>query len=570
MSHTPEHKILGRALRVFKHPGGFISGPVARRFEQRYEGKYRFARSLFAVDLILAGFIIALIAFIGSLWLGQPLPPQRIKMTLAVEPADVRSGDRATLRYTYENDFKKTWSDVSLAFRLPRGFEVTNVEPALYDRTNNQIDLGTLRPGVRGEVTLTGTLVVEPGKEEETTVTVSTSGDAAVRDIRPVRLPFTIRGTVLDVHAKFPEAVEAGTAISVPVQYENSGTAALLGAVIAVGDERIRTGPLEPGQKGSGSVTLVAAQPGALPVKQITAIETPHGLVTQEVVEQTVNVIPSFLDISSSFPDPGDFPVTSGSEMETIIMVSNNGSETLTDPQISVRLMPGTAELVKTDPDPLPARLAPGERATVTWRMKVPSTFSAVASGEAPSVAYSIEVAGRLEKSGSIVVRREWTGMIKSDLVLKASARYYSPEGEQLGRGPLPPRVGSATTYWLSVSLTPTPNPVRGVAIEAQLAPNVRWNGKGSFPSRPLYNAASRVLRWNLGDRVPGDAVSLSFSGELTPITEQIGKPAPLVVRVTASGEDAALNTLISSEVRDITTDLVADPRAAGKGSVIK
>lgn len=574
MSHTPEHKILGRALRVFKHPGGFISGPVARHYERRYAGKYRFARSLFAIDLILAGFIIALVAFIGSLWLGQPLPPQRIKMTLVVEPVNVRSGERATLRYTYANDSKKTWKDVSLAFRLPRGFEVVSAEPALYDRTNNQIDLGTLRPGVRADVALTGTLVAEPGTVVGTTVIVSTANDEVNRDVRPVQLPVIIRGTALAVHADFPEAIESGTVTTIPIRYENSGSAALLGAVIAVGDERVRTGPLEPGQKGAGSITVSAAQAGVLTAKLVTSIETPHGLVTQEVREQKINVVAPFLDVSSSFPDPGDFPVASGKDLESIIMISNNGSEALLDPQVSVRLIPGTADLVKISPDPLPTRLAPGERMTVTWQMKVPAAVSGIAAGIAPSIAYVVEVVGRLEKSGRIVVRREWTGAIKSDFGLKASARYYSPEGEQLGRGLLPPRVGSATTYWITATLEPKPNPVTGVSVEAVLAPNVRWTGKESSgtatSARAIYNASTRTIHWNLGDRIPGEAITLSFAVELTPTADEVGSVVPLVTRVFADSKDAFLGVPVQSEVRDITTDLVADPRAAGKGSVVR
>ena len=38
---------------------------------------------------------------------------------------------------------------------------------------------------------------------------------------------------------------------------------------------------------------------------------------------------------------------------------------------------------------------------------------------------------------------------LNSNLAVQVYPMYYAPTGDQLGRGPLPPKVGETTKYWI-------------------------------------------------------------------------------------------------------------------------
>ena len=47
---------------------------------------------------------------------------------------------------------------------------------------------------------------------------------------------------------------------------------------------------------------------------------------------------------------------------------------------------------------------------------------------------------------------------VATEVAMQNSIRYYTEEGDQLGRGPLPPQVGETTKYWVFVQITNTTN----------------------------------------------------------------------------------------------------------------
>lgn len=156
---------------------------------------------------------------------------------------------------------------------------------------------------------------------------------------------------------------------------------------------------------------------------------------------------------------------------------------------------------------------------------------------------------------------------IAGELRVTASARYFTPEGDQVGRGPLPPRVGQTTKYWVTWDAQNILRKVDRVAVRAILPNGVEWAGRAMVTDGdgPTFDAASRTVTWTIGKLER--SMSASFELAVTPTVGQMGSFAVLLGETKAQGVDD-LGTELTVAASTVTTELPLDQRAQGKGRV--
>lgn len=188
-------------------------------------------------------------------------------------------------------------------------------------------------------------------------------------------------------------------------------------------------------------------------------------------------------------------------------------------------------------------------------------------------ISYKLESDFGEVKKFQSVVRED---KLNSDLVLGSVARYYTEEGDQLGFGPLPPKVGEQTTYWIFWSISNNLNDLSDVSASAILPANVSWTGKMSVTLGELtYNSARRQINWRAGDvsRYTGEEwpkLGVAFEVALMPITEQLGSEPTLLEQIKIFGEDKFTGKFLEREGISPTTNLIYDSIAGNKGRVEK
>jgi len=154
-------------------------------------------------------------------------------------------------------------------------------------------------------------------------------------------------------------------------------------------------------------------------------------------------------------------------------------------------------------------------------------------------------------------------------------ARYYSPEGDQLGRGPLPPRVGQETKYFIYLSGSGVIHSLSNVQITAKLGQSARWTGfSPQGGEQLLYTAATRVLTWNAGSFNTLDSSNTSQTGALfelsiTPQPKDIGKEGVLLTDIQLKGRDVVTSELLTTQIPSLTTKLSRDKKANTKGFLV-
>ncbi len=153
--------------------------------------------------------------------------------------------------------------------------------------------------------------------------------------------------------------------------------------------------------------------------------------------------------------------------------------------------------------------------------------------------------------------------------------RYYSPEGDQLGRGPLPPRVNQETKYFIFLNGAGVIHPLSNVIVTAKLGESARWTGFSPQEGEQLsYNTTTRVLTWNAGsfnalNSSDSSQMSALFELAIIPQTKDIRKEGILLTDIQIKGRDVVTSEFVTMQIPSLTTNLVGDKKAYLKGNLI-
>jgi len=171
-------------------------------------------------------------------------------------------------------------------------------------------------------------------------------------------------------------------------------------------------------------------------------------------------------------------------------------------------------------------------------------------------------------------ITQKFTIKVNSGLVISQKGYYKSDD--IANSGPIPPKVGQATTYTINWEIKNYFSDEKNVKVKATLPQNVSLTGQ-IMPSDEATNfsfdSASREIVWSAGDiqagtGVTGDPVTLSFQVSLTPDSSQKGSIAQLIGQAQISGENQFTNTTIASQDSGVDTSLPDDFADSGGGIV--
>ena len=159
-----------------------------------------------------------------------------------------------------------------------------------------------------------------------------------------------------------------------------------------------------------------------------------------------------------------------------------------------------------------------------------------------------------------------------SALSVKAEAYYNSPQGDQLGIGPIPPQVLMPTNYWVFFNLENIGNKLGDLEVSAKLGDNVSFDNTKSLSAGDLiYNAKTRELSWQVKNvEAVSDSYQVGFELQLIPSEKQVGSAPNLLNNLFFVAEDLYTQEKISGKLPLVDTTLPLDPVNKGQGVVVK
>lgn len=593
----PESRpVFGQAVGLFTLPARALSHHAEKHYRSRYHGRYRTPRRIFAFDLALIGLVLILAVFSLAEFLTRPLLPEIIRVEMAAKPGAPRSGDRVTLAFSYENRSRVEQKEAEIALRLPRGFLMEPAEIPGFQTETQTLQIGDLAPGEEGSFEISGALLAVPGTPFQAAAVISArDGKTGASRILAETFTLPVSSSALAVDLQIPQTAVGGQEVSATLSYRNEGNAAIAEAMIVPllpeGTEIVGSQPdlvegvwrlLDIAPGSAGRMALRIRLPGAekATVGASLSFRVEDQLIPQGVTERKVSLVSPAVTLRSS-ADRAE--VGPGEKLTLRIEAENKGEFTLRNGELRLDFDPGLVDLDETRPfltsaeAPGLAEFRPGDRLSAEIVLSLLTDLTMTGEEPMPPVlGQRLTLVGELDGYGRVVAAEEQVEYpVRSALRLRAAARYFTPEGEQIGRGPLPPRVGKETRYWIFLDIESSPGDAREVVVEGKLSRGVSWidlQSVGAPGAEPIvYDPGRRMVRWKiprLGGAIRTATYGAAFAVELLPEAGQAGDLAALLEMVTIRGIDDSTGKEISATALEVTTELAADARAEGKWNV--
>ncbi len=520
-------------------PARAVSSHARRLYKERYAGRYRFARLVFAFDLFLLGIAASLAVFSLNLayrnYLARPAG-----LELVFEAPAVMASDILPVQLTVKATDGKAHGGVKLRWHLPAWVEIAEAYPRL--AADGSLDLGTVKPGLEGRSRLMVRVRGKVGDRVPFGFTVAQYDPLLFSLTYAGSETRTIERAALSVRAAVPGAAYLSGA-SVPLVVENAGRrkspSVILRLVTASGapdaalgkDRNFELNGLEPGERRMVFVDL-------------GKLEGPR------------------FDLGFELQDAAQIVQTYalGAEAATgcaldITRLKSDGAGFELD--YAAR---GKARILAVGGTPQAYKDIPLNQVSGTYGFAVSPTEARGSWDIVP-----IDMSG-----AKACVGARQTAAAADALPVTAEARYYALTGDQLGVGPLPPVAGEATSYWIVWSIGPFNANLKDVRLSATFPPGVKATGKYSSAVSGDFGFEDGSVSWHTAElKIVGtEKVSVAFEATLTPSREQIGSNAQLLgkTRVTAATDQG---NQLDFELPIVDTDLKTDGKAQGKGKVI-
>ena len=222
------------------------------------------------------------------------------------------------------------------------------------------------------------------------------------------------------------------------------------------------------------------------------------------------------------------------------------------------------------------AEVNPGDAGSVTFTVSPLSLFSA-SSGmlSEPTIDIDVSIKGNQISEGSTLqdLTNSESKVIKiiSDVGLTAKALYYS--GPFTNIGPIPPKVGTPTTYTITWALSNTSNNISKAQVRSTLPTWASFVGTISPPAEDLnYNPSTKEIIWNIGGIPTGTGISstdreVSFQVSISPSFSQLNTTPVIINDAVLTGHDDFANIDVTVNKNSLNTLLSNDPAFPVTGS---
>jgi len=501
-------------MNVGMAPARSITSHARRLYGQKYLGRYRFSRLVFAFDLFLVGVAATLLVFDFLLFLGSAMPEDGgISMTFTAAP--LRAADDLPVRITIHAKDGHVHQNVRLEWRVPDWVEMVRAEPPI--AKDGSLYIGRLDPGVDRTSLVVLHIRAAAGVSVPIDVSIQQNDLFGFRRTVVGRETRIIASSA--VTAEFPLGITAAApGASIPIVIRNTGAHDLSALTFRVADG--------PGLvSGASSLFLGEVAPGA---SHIVFVDLPVTSASSVALAWQIEDQAHIVAASSTRIEVYDVSSASASRALLVIDTPNGQASRMADVVSGQKLS---------------ALITPDEMATATRWSVVPFVVGA---------------------DGEWSVAKPTSKIVTPQIPFSAEARYYSTSGDQIGVGPIHPIPGQSTRYWIVWSVDPGSSGLKDMTLGGILPANVRATGQFASIVSGSFTGNNGYVTWTVPSISPSSGqgpITFAFEAEIVPVRAQ--GSYPLMATSTIEALDAKTGVALNGTAPGDDSRWIYDTKAA-------
>ncbi len=570
----------------------------------------------FALFLILVG---------GGLYFWYVYFPQNRVETAFFGPKEVRAGETATYLFRYKNNTRTILKDAEVTLRYPQGVVILNGAdiPPVGGLPFVKKSLGNVGIGSEAEETFSLMLFGEPPitRRIEASISYTPANLPRSRLENKETLDVAISALTLNIDLALPNRIIAGEPFVFSVNYRNNSDFTFPDSrlVIEWPDSFIFFDS-NPKPSQSENVWLLgtvgAYSEGKIEMKGIMSGEVSqfrefkarigiwrrNDLLVFRQTTSSVSIARLPLVLNSVINNSTDYVAKPRESLDFRIAYKNTGDVGLREVVLRTELSGAMFDFrtVQVSGGSFSSRdnsivwnagswpafnvLEPGEEGEVTFRIQARGDYPVSSSADknfvlkAKSTLTSPTVPAYLGVTmKQISVTDEVAAKISTELRVSARAYFRDPQGIIRNSGPLPPRVGEATTYAIYWHISNPANDAENVTLRTVLPAGISWTGDtkaplGSVP--PVYNERTGEVVWSVGRLPAGAGItsparSVYFQVAAIPSLLQAGNLISVIDETEFSGQDVFTGADLSGKVPKIRSDLPDDATVSFQQGIV-
>ena len=562
------------------------------KLKRRWQVRYKFNKKHLVMDAIIAAVVLTLVG-LNIFWLygGFHYFSDNLELKISSGQKEYASGEKVVFQIEYNNGNKYELEETALSLILPENFNLEKVDRAGYDYDHNIIKLGDLAAGANGEIEVKGQLFGGVGDEQVLAVNLNYFktdkkgnrlwGQFTNNALRKI----PIKKSYLEVKTILPDKLVYGQQINLNVQVVNAGVDLDYELLkLKIDDHEFIIKNLSSLKTEETQIPIVIKTENFYQ-PEITLIWERAGMsLLQKQFNLNIPVIQPMFKVVSLI-NKGEV-ANPGETIEVVLAYGNNGVYTIENAEISIDFIGDYWNLKQTDGEvgkiigktmvwtfkelPKLALAQPKEGGEIRFNV---GTKNFVVGSNDFSLKTRTNLKYKIEGQAVQIVNEIVETKLNSNLSVKAYPVYFTGSGDQLGRGPLPPRVGQETKYWVFFQLVNDINPVKNVVVKILSEGNVVFTGKTNVPvGDPVeINESASFLTWKIS-QVPVKPEGIGFAVEvaIVPTLAEWNTYPLLFSSMNISGLDSKTGKAIDKTLAGPTTKLLYDKKGKGKDGVVK
>lgn len=533
-------------------------------------------------------------------------------------PVSVSAGSVVELAVTITNKNNATLDNVNLDIVYPAG--TRSVDDPTKELTDLKESLADLSPGESVTKNIQAVFLGRQGETKEIQVLVDyrVKGSSAVFTKEKVS-EVSIGSAPVTINISRPEKVDSGEEFSIVATAVANSEETLRNVILRAEypygfsmrsssptandkDKRVWVlGDLTPGSKKTVTIKgILTGEDGDERTFRffIGAPEGESQTFDATLASQAISVAiekPTIdVTVRLNGEEAEEYTAPAGKEILATIMVKNNLSQSLLNPEIEVKI--SGAPLNKLSVRPRSGGFYNSTTNSIFWNKTNSPDLSTMAPGDSNTVSFEfssldelplsssnqkidivISLSGYPQDSTSAVkVSESRSVKIASEVSLLARSLYSA--GPIVNRGSIPPKAEEETTYTIALAVSNTRNDIEDVVVTGQLGANVQWAEETSPPnsSSISYNESTRTVTWTIDMLQSGTGFTMPskemyFRVSLIPSLGQVGGVPVLVGNITLTGYDSFTNSPVRVTHPAVTTRISSDPKyVQGDETVVK